>query len=78
MELTNEEKVKVFAMYLGAKCVDNKGQFAILQGMVFMFGEMNATMAPDSNFAISLSLLKLVLKPVHKISDADKLSIGKS
>lgn len=78
-ELTNIEKAKIFAMYLGCDCKTegvSENEVETLMGITFMFGEHYALFAPRCNQGYPVEKTKLLLKSLQDISGEDKETIG--
>lgn len=80
MELSNEEKAKIFALYLGCDCIDNgagiKRKLVAIGGIDnggFCYGKLKNK---AHTFASFVSDFKLLLKPLSSITEEDALEVG--
>ncbi len=70
-QLTNEEKAKIFAMYLGCKVNDGTSVTETLMGVGYLFNEYHALYAPKCSAAYPIERCKLLLKSLEDITDED-------
>lgn len=66
MQITNEIKVKVFAQYFGQQFKSNAGSFNFEK--IQSSGELD--------FGYTINEVKLILKPISKITDEDAINIA--
>jgi len=70
-QLTNEEKAKIFAMYLGCKVNDGTSVTETLMGVGYLFNEYHALYAPKCSATYPIERCKLLLKSLEDITDED-------
>lgn len=77
-QLTQEDKARIFAMYLGSECSDRNGEHFESMGLTYMFGEMHVCHYPNCNVANAVSDCKLHLYDLSDISDEDAIEVCKA
>lgn len=70
MELTTEEKARIFAMYLGQDCLCNTGEVLKLEIRSESVNEIGLWPA-------TLDMCKLILRPLSKVTDEDAIEVSK-